>query len=136
MKKNLVFLVAFMAMLLASCASNKLGGEKVPNWVISEPASTDEEIYAVGSGRNTDPDMALKMAKADAMNNLAKKINLKVNDVIETTITAGDGTTRKYEENSTQTTDSVLKNADVKDYFEKKDGTVYVLMYMPVNKAY
>ena len=121
-----------MTALLVSCASMKIGGENVPEWVINEPASTPAEVYGVGSGRNKDPDMAFKMAKADALNNIAKKINLQVNDVVTTTIVAGDGTTRKYEENATQTADAVLKNADVIKYFEKKDGTVYVLMHMSV----
>ena len=129
MKKLIILLMAFT---FVSCASIKIGGEKVPEWVVTEPVSTSEDIYGVGSGQNSDFDMAFKMAKADAMNNLAKKINLQVNDVVTTTIKAGDETTRKYEENATQTADAVLKNADVVKYFERKDGMVYVLMHMSV----
>lgn len=137
MKKFLVVLIALTAVLFASCTSTKFGGEKVPDWVITEPESTTADIYATGSGKNADHDMALKMAKADAMNNLAKKVVLQVNDTVQTTTTAnnaGSGTSRKYEENATQTTDTVLKKADVVDYFQLKNGTVYVLMHMPLEQ--
>lgn len=134
MKKFLVILLAISAVMLVSCASNKIGGEKVPTWVITEPASDAEFIYASGSGKHSDFDIAYKMAKADAMNNLAKKIGLNVNDTVQTTVTSGGDNSRKYEENAIQTTDVVIKMADVKDYYERKDGTVYILMYMPLTK--
>lgn len=137
MKKFWVVLIAFVAVLFASCASTKLGGEKIPEWVITEPESTTADIYATGSGKNADLDMALKMAKADAMNNLAKKVALQVNDTVKTTTVAGNtgsGTSRKYEEDATQTTDTVLKKADVVDCFQLKNGTVYVLMHMPLEQ--
>lgn len=137
MKKFWVVLIALAVVLFASCASAKFGGEKVPEWVITEPESTTADIYATGSGKNADLDMALKMAKADAMNNLAKKVALQVNDTVQTTTVAGNagsGTSRKYEEDATQTTDTVLKKADVVDYFQLKNGTVYVLMHMPLEQ--
>ena len=100
MKKFLVDLIALTAVLFASCTSTKFGGEKVPDWVITEPESTTADIYATGSGKNADLDMALKMAKADAI----------------------------------QTTDTTLKKADVVDCFQLKNGTVYVLMHMPLEQ--
>lgn len=133
---SLVIVYAIICCVFTGCASTAIfGGEKVPDWIVAEPETDGEYIYAVGSGKHADKDMAYKMAKADANSNLSKKLNNSIQDTVQTSFSSDGKSSSKYEENATQKSESVLKNATIVEYYEsikKKTVYAYVLIRMPI----
>lgn len=134
MKKTGLLIIA-MAFCLVGCASNKTDhgkvDDKLPEWIMEEPKSNDG-IYASGVGKMADLVTSKKMAQADAMNNLARKVNTLVKDVTQTMISSSETHSIKgFEENALQTAEASLRGYEQKNYYVAKDGTVYVLLFLP-----
>ncbi len=134
MKKTGILLVA-LSLLFVGCASKKVDhgnvDESIPEWVMDEPKA-DDGVYASGVGKMADLVSSKKMAQADAMNNLARKVNTLVKDITQTMISSSETHSIKgFEENALQTAEASLSGYEQKDYYVAKDGTVYVLIFIP-----
>lgn len=135
MKKALFVVFAAASLFLVGCASNKVDhgkvDEKLPEWVMEEPKSPDG-VYATGVGKMADLVTSKKMAQADALNNLARKVNTVVKDVTQTMVSSSETHSIKgFEENAQQVAEATLSGYEQKDYYIAKDDTVYVLLFIP-----
>ena len=147
--KRIIFFV-LICLLLVSCASTKspyqtadeIVAERTetvrikgkygvlrPNWITVD-FTNEEIIFGVGYAKVNNEDDARKLAKIEAKNEITEKILTLVEETVETSKTkTGD----KYEITSTQISRAYLSGAVVEDEWVSKDGTVYVLMSIPVS---
>ena len=133
------------ALMLMSCGSSKevtsaaILAEKdgVPTWVY-EGKRDDTGLYAVGSGKMSNLNNSLKMARAEGRVELSRELKSEIQSVLQTYVDdKGDDKNRQALTGMTDTallkTDNILNGSQQVDYFQTKDGTVYVLMYLPYN---
>lgn len=151
MKKTLgILAVVFVATLFASCGSDKKAAEAqptsasvqaerdgVPAWVY-EGRRDETGLYAVGSGKMSNKNNSLKMARAEARTEMARTLKVEVQSALQTYVDdTGDEKNRQsltgMIDNAMQRTDTMMQGSQQVDYFEDKDGSVYVLMYLPYN---
>lgn len=129
-------LVALM-LLLTGCAAN----HKVPRWLNTMPAST-QELCAIGvSGPTYYPEDARARSQASAMTELARTIEVRVKtDMVLRSEGDGRGVETRLDEIAGFGSDVVLKQAQVReqwiqsgrDHLHGEPGTVYTLVCMPV----
>jgi hypothetical protein len=129
-------LVALM-LLLTGCAAN----HKVPRWLNTMPAST-QELCAIGvSGPTYYPEDARARSQASAMAELARTIEVRVKaDMVINSEGSSGGFDIRLNETAGFGSDVVLKQAQVreqwvqsgKDIRHGEPGTVYTLVCMPV----
>lgn len=136
MKKIALALSAMLALFLVGCASTKSVEQQtknLPDWVMQEPTSSDG-IYATGSAKMVDVMVSRKMAQADAVNQLARKIQTVTKDVTQTMVSGSTtDSVRGFEENALQTAEASVSGFEQKNYYVADDGTVYVLLFLPYN---
>lgn len=146
MKKILGTVLAVVTtVMMFSCGSSKevtsasLLAEKdgVPAWVY-EGKRDDTGLYAVGSGKMSNLNNSLKMARAEARVELSRELKSEIQSVLQTYVDdKGDDNNRQslsgLTDNALLKTDNILNGSQQVDYFQTKDGTVYVLMYLPYN---
>ena len=134
MKKIVLVISAVLTFFLAGCASTKSAAEQAkdyPAWVMQEPTSNDG-IYATGSAKMVDVMVSRKMAEADAVNRLARKIQTVTKDVTQTMISGSSTDSIKgFEENAMQTAEASVSGFEQKDYYIAEDGTVFILLFLP-----
>lgn len=135
MKKILTVLAMTAALFMAmSCGSTKTAASAssdVPEWYIVEPESKDG-IYGTGQALMADFDTSLKMAEANAYNNLSRKVTVVVKDVTQTMVSGSKTDTMKgFEENALQVSNATLQGARRTNFYQGKDGTVYVQVFLP-----
>lgn len=129
-------LVALM-LLLTGCAAN----HKVPRWLNTMPAST-QELCAIGvSGPTYYPEDARARSQASAMTELARTIEVRVKtDMVLRSEGDGRGVETRLDEIAGFGSDVVLKQAQVREQWVQRSkdslvgepGTVYTLVCMPV----
>lgn len=129
-------LVALM-LLLTGCAAN----HKVPRWLNTMPAST-QELCAIGvSGPTYYPEDARARSQASAMTELARTIEVRVKtDMVLRSEGDGRGVETRLDETAGFGSDVVLKQAQVREQWVQRSkdslvgepGTVYTLVCMPV----
>lgn len=134
MKKSVFLFGIVVALILSGCASTKnvsKSTKNLPDWVMQEPSSKDG-IYATGSAKMVDVMVSRKMAEADAVNRLARKIQTVTKDVTQTMVSGSSTDSIKgFEENALQTAEAAVSGFEQKNYFIADDGTVYVLLFLP-----
>lgn len=135
MKKILTVLgmcaALFMVMSCGSTKSVASASSDVPEWYIIEPESKDG-IYGTGQALMADFDTSLKMAEANAYSNLSRKVTTVVKDVTQTMVSGSKTDTMKgFEENALQTSNATLQGARRTNFYQGKDGTVYVQVFLP-----
>jgi len=134
MKKLGVLLGAAAVLALSGCASTKSAAAQVkdyPKWVMQEPTSKDG-IYATGSAKMVDVMVSRKMAEADAVNRLARKITTVTKDVTQTMISgSATDSIKGFEENAMQTAEASVSGFEQKEYYIAPDGTVFILLFLP-----
>lgn len=137
MKKILTVLGMLTAFFMVmSCGSTKevtsaSADNDVPDWYVIEPDSSDG-IYGNGQALMADFDTSFKMAKANAYNELSRKVSTVVKSVTQTMISGSKSDTMKgFEENALQVSQATLTGARQTNFFKGKDGTVYVQMFLP-----
>ena len=138
--------IALAGILAASCGSSKETAAAsqaeeagYPAWVY-EGRKDDTGIYAVGSGKLANVQNSLTMARANGRAELARTLKVQVNDVLQTYVsdTGSDenrDTLTGLVDNTLQKTDAVLEGSQQVDRFQAKDGTIYVLMYLPYESS-
>jgi hypothetical protein len=135
MKKILVAFGAAALLALASCGStsNTTASAKsdVPEWYVLDPDSS-EGIYGTGQALMADFDTSMKMAQANAYNDLSRKVSTVVKDVTQTMVSGSKSDTMKgFEENALQVSEAKLQGAKRTNFYQGKDGTVYIQMFLP-----
>ena len=134
MKKILIALGAAIALALTGCGTTSSAASAqsdVPDWYVLDPDSS-EGIYGTGQAQMADFDTSLKMAQANAYNDLSRKVSTVVKDVTQTMDSGSKTDTMKgFEENALQTSEATLKGAKRTNFYQGKDGTVYIQMFLP-----
>ena len=134
MKKILIALGAAIALALTGCGTTSSAASAqsdVPDWYVLDPDSS-EGIYGTGQAQMADFDTSLKMAQANAYNDLSRKVSTVVKDVTQTMVSGSKTDTMKgFEENALQTSEATLKGAKRTNFYQGKDGTVYIQMFLP-----
>ncbi len=133
--KKIVFIAgASLVLALTACSTTKSVAEQskeYPEWVMQEPSSEDG-IYASGSAKMVDPMVSRKMAEADAVNRLARKIQTVTKDVTQTMISgSATDSIKGFEENAMQTAEASISGFEQKAYYIAEDGTVFILLFLP-----
>ncbi len=134
-----------MTMMIISCGSSKevtsaaelAEKDGVPTWVY-EGRKDDTGLYAVGSGKMSNLNNSLKMARAEGRVELSRELAIEIQSVMQTYVDdKGDDENRQsltgLTDNALLKTDNMLAGSQQIDYYQTKDGTVYVLMYLPYN---
>lgn len=134
-----------MTMMITSCGSSKevtsaaelAEKDGVPTWVY-EGRKDDTGLYAVGSGKMSNLNNSLKMARAEGRVELSRELAIEIQSVMQTYVDdKGDDENRQsltgLTDNALLKTDNMLAGSQQIDYYQTKDGTVYVLMYLPYN---
>lgn len=144
MKKILTAAAACLAaLLLFSCGSEptsaSIQAEKdgVPVWVY-EGKKDKNGLYAVGAGKLSNDINSRKMAVAQARLELAQSVEVSVKGITQTFVDdqGADGDRQflsAMTENAALATESVLNGTEQADLYKAKDGTIYVLMFLPKN---
>lgn len=104
-------------------------GDLRPNWVMEDPTN-DEVLFGVGYARVSNEDDSRKLAKVEARNELAEKVFILVHEKIDTTKVNGKNS---YDIMASQVAQAYLSGEAVEDEWVSMEGTVYVLMSVPVS---
>jgi len=141
MKKILTVILFAFSAIFFSCGSKQTTAAQqaiedgVPTWVY-EGKKDNSGIYAVGAGKLSNDITSQKMAKAQARLELAQEVQVQVKGVTQTFVDdqGADGD-RQYlaalTENALLTTEAILNGSEQADMYKAKDGTIYVLMFLP-----
>lgn len=135
MKKILPVLGMLLAfMMVTGCGSTNTvvsASTDVPQWYVIEPED-NTGIYGTGQALMADFDTSLKMAEAQAYNNLARKVTTVIKDVTQTMVSGSKTDTMKgFEENALQVSNATLSGVRRTNFYQGKDGTVYVQVFLP-----
>mgnify|MGYP004527399359 CR=1 FL=1 len=119
---------------VVSCGSTKnvaSASSDVPSWYILEPESKDG-IYGTGQALMADFDTSLKMAEANAYSSLSRKVTTVVKDVTQSMVSGSKTDTIKgFEDNALQISNATLTGARRTNFYQGKDGTVYIQVFLP-----
>ncbi len=145
--KKALFIISMVALLVfASCASTETAEAADPNampeWVMTlgESENTQDMHYSVGAAKMSNQMNSLKRAQAEARNAMAEWINVSVEEIIMTyTNDAGSDANRQamdaFETLSKQEANAILSGSSQAAMWIAPDGTVYVLMGIPVENV-
>ena len=115
-----------------SCKTTNVA-KNYPDWVGKDPTSK-KGIYAVGSADMNDTILSLKMAEADAVNNLTRKISTDTDVAVKLTLSSSNTKAIKgYEESAIQKSHNIIKGYEVQNTFVDKKGKTFVLVFLPYN---
>lgn len=152
MKKILLNLLILVSLFgLMSCATTndvKMGNttsvsnsamDKLPDWILNTPKSADMH-YAVGSAKGSNLQISIKRAEVEGRTAISEWIQTSVKEVITSYVNdAGSGDNRQnidaFESISVQVSESVLNGVTRDKLYQGDDGTVYVLMGIPLNNV-
>lgn len=133
MKKTLLFLLMTSVLtLFAGCASTrKVAGTDVPTWALREPEAKIG-FYAVGKANFGDFQVSFDAAIANAKANLMQKKQTNSNDNIHMSTAGSFGASESsYERETNHSSEMSLEKVQIKEKYMSKDGTAWVLVYMP-----
>ena len=152
MKKLLLMSIVLISLLgLMSCATSKevvveepvpVSNSKLdslPSWILSTPQSADMH-YAIGTAKAANLQTSIKRAEAEGRTSISEWIKTSVKEVIKTYVNdAGSGDNRQnidaFEAISVQVSESVLNGVRREKLYQADDGTVYVLMSIPLSNV-
>lgn len=151
MKKSLLLTILVISLLgLIGCASSKdVAVQEVeasnsmldllPEWILSTPKSADMH-YAVGTAKAANLQTSIKRAEAEGRTSISEWVQTSVKEVIKTYVNdAGSGDNRQnidaFEAISVQVSQSVLSGVTREKLYQADDGTVYVLMAIPLSNV-
>jgi len=151
MKKSLLLTILVISLLgLIGCASSKDVAvqeveasnsmlDSLPEWILSTPKSADMH-YAVGTAKAANLQTSIKRAEAEGRTSISEWVQTSVKEVIKTYVNdAGSGDNRQnidaFEAISVQVSQSVLSGVTREKLYQADDGTVYVLMAIPLSNV-
>lgn len=113
--------------------------DQLPDWILNTPKSADMH-YAVGTAKAANLQTSIKRAEAEGRNSISEWISTSVKEVITTYVSdAGSGDNRQnldaFEAISIQVSESVLNGVTRDKLYQADDGTVYVLMGIPLSNV-
>ncbi len=117
--------------------------DSLPDWILTTPKSADMH-FAVGTAIAVNLPTAIKRAEAEGRTAISQWISIMVKSAIKTFVNdAGSGNDRQnidaFEAISVQVSQNSLNGVTRDKLFQGDDGTVYVLMGIPlanVQKAF
>ncbi|MBP5283877.1 MAG: LPP20 family lipoprotein [Treponema sp.] len=143
MKKLLTLaVIAITGFMFMSCGSTdttsaaaQAADLNLPEWVLAG-RKDDKGIYAVGSGKLSNLVNSQKMAIAQGRLELAATTKTSVQGITQTLVDdqGAEGDRQDLEaltENALLKVDNILVGSEKVDQYVAKDGTVYVLMFLP-----
>ncbi len=152
MKKLLLMSIVLISLLgLMGCSTSKemvveepvpISNSKLdslPSWILSTPKSADMH-YAIGTAKAANLQTSIKRAEAEGRTSISEWIQTSVKEVIKTYVNdAGSGDNRQnvdaFEAISVQISESVLNGVTREKLYQADDGTVYVLMAIPLSNV-
>jgi len=113
--------------------------DSLPEWILNTPKAADMH-YAVGTAKAANLQTSIKRAEAEGRTAISEWISTSVNEVIKTYVNdAGSGDNRQnidaFEAISVQVSQSVLNGVTREKLYQADDGTVYVLMGIPLSNV-
>ncbi|MGD6730138.1 MAG: hypothetical protein ACPKMZ_03605 [Pleomorphochaeta sp.] len=113
--------------------------DSLPSWILSTPKSADMH-YAIGTAKAANLQTSIKRAEAEGRTSISEWIQTSVKEVIKTYVNdAGSGDNRQnvdaFEAISVQVSESVLNGVTREKLYQADDGTVYVLMAIPLSNV-
>ena len=113
--------------------------DSLPEWILNTPKSADM-YYAIGTAKSTNLQTSIKRAEAEGRTSISEWIQTSVKEVIKTYVNdAGTGDNRQnldaFEAISVQVSESVLNGVTREKLYQGDDGTVYVLMAIPLSNV-
>jgi hypothetical protein len=138
MKKKTVIIAAMVisaAMFFSGCASSSQepsGGGR-PDWVVTPPADTSDEVFFIGAGSSPDGDMAAarQAATSELVASITRFLGVKVSS--ETTVEARDtldSFTSTLEQTIKESSKAQIGDFRIRDTYSEKAGdiaNVYIL---------
>ena len=123
----------------SSGSTEQRGSSDSPSWFLMPPTAEDA-FYGVGMAKKQNPSLAKKTATARARSEISAAINTKVSDMVKDFMQeSGAGETAQALEFSEAVTKQVTSNAlagsVVKEAYQAKDGTIYILVEYSLNKV-
>ena len=89
--KIIIILQLFLTIIFTGCTqSNNLQTVTIPNWYLNAPSNTSEYLYGIGEG------VKMEQSRADAINNMAARLNTSVQSDLKSTTTISN---KKYNKN-------------------------------------
>ena len=145
--KKILFTLLFVAgaFYLISCSSKSLPATKegeIPDWYINTP-NDPNYFFATATATSKDMQLAVDKATADARAELARKIGVKVDDIVKRfSEEVGTGENAQILQQFTtatkQVTSQTISGTNISKKHIVKDGTnwrAYVLMEYPLGAA-
>lgn len=119
----------------AAASTTVLGADGVarPDWVLTS-REDDTGIYAVGSGKMSNDQNSLKLARANARAELSRTVAASTQSVLRSYVqdTGNSKDALNYLEEATQIkAANILKGSKQVDMWKAADGTYYILMFVP-----
>jgi hypothetical protein len=113
--------------------------DSLPSWILNTPKSADMH-YAIGTAKAANLQTSIKRAEAEGRTSISEWIQTSVKEVIKTYVNdAGSGDNRQnvdaFEAISVQVSESVLNGVTREKLYQADDGTVYVLMAIPLSNV-
>ncbi|MGD1823066.1 MAG: hypothetical protein ACPKM0_09950 [Pleomorphochaeta sp.] len=113
--------------------------DQLPDWILTTPKSADMH-YAIGTAKAANLQTSIKRAEAEGRTSISEWIKTSVKEVIKTYVNdAGSGDNRQnldaFEAISVQVSESVLSGVTREKLYQADDGTVYVLMAIPLSNV-
>lgn len=113
--------------------------DQLPDWILTTPKSADMH-YAIGTAKAANLQTSIKRAEAEGRTSISEWIKTSVKEVIKTYVNdAGSGDNRQnldaFEAISVQVSESVLSGVTREKLYQADDGTVYVLMGIPLSNV-
>lgn len=129
MRSSKLLISILVAQALTACASSRIT-DTVPNWISSaEKACSLNELCAVGNGPTE------KSARTDAMSELAKILETRVQATFNQNVTQLNDTEKKMiSDNITTSSDVVLNSAMIKETYHN-DSDWHALATLDVDKV-
>ncbi|MFC1619379.1 LPP20 family lipoprotein [Candidatus Neomarinimicrobiota bacterium] len=147
MKRTIILLLsAGLLLVLASCAGRMESGttearesRDMPEWVMQRPVM-EGMIYGVGQAKKQNPSLAQKVAAQRARDELAASIKIQVESLVKDFMQESGIGERAEALEFTQAVskgvgDATLTGAIIKEMYQAKDETWFVLMEYSLDQA-
>jgi hypothetical protein len=145
-RKLLLISIGLIALILTGCAAPATSGttearesKDIPAWATTRP--NDEGIlYGVGQAKKQNPSLAKKVAAQRARDEIAGAVKIKVENLVkdfmqESGVGEKAGALEFTQVVSKGVTDATLTGAMIKETYQAKDGTYFVLVTYSLDDA-
>jgi len=136
--KNIIFCM-LLSIFLAGCGASKPDIYKSadsPSWFLVPPIEANF-LYGVGMAKKQNPSLSKKTATTRARAEVSQSVSVKVSTLMkdfmqESGMGENAQATELTESISKQVSNNVLNGSVIKEAFSAKDGTIYILVELPL----